>query len=104
MKSCAFAQARLAFLKTHGRPHIKINHQEARKWQAACGANNSIATAWIHRAALAEISAAQFCLALCYYNGIGVKENDQLAFEWCEKAAINGHAGAQNVLGNLYID
>ncbi|KAJ3097257.1 hypothetical protein HDU97_005056 [Phlyctochytrium planicorne] len=119
-QGCGFAQARLAFLKTHGRPNIKINHTEADKWRNACKAqttNRSSSSssssssetpvssiAWLKIAAEAKVPAAQFCIALCYYNGIAVPSNDKEAFRWCELAALQGHPGAQNVLGNLYIE
>ncbi|KAJ3172306.1 hypothetical protein HK101_011162 [Irineochytrium annulatum] len=103
-QGCGMAQARLAFLKTHGRPNIKINHSEADKWRQSCRHNGELAVAWLRHAAEARVPAAQFCLALCYYNGIAVASDDNEAFRWCELAATQGHPGAQNVLGNLYIE
>ncbi|KAJ3207737.1 hypothetical protein HDU67_007270 [Dinochytrium kinnereticum] len=123
-QGCGFAQARLAFLKTHGRPNIKINHAEAEKWRTACRSNSTskrsspsttsststpedeipASIRWLRLAAEARVPAAQFCLALCHYNGIAVPSNDREAFKWCELAAQQGHPGAQNVLGNLYIE
>ncbi|KAJ3108191.1 ERAD-associated protein [Phlyctochytrium bullatum] len=112
-QDCGLAQARLAFLKTHGRPNIKINHSEAEKWRNACRAQTSGSSSdggipstirWLRLAAEASVPSAQFCLALCHYNGIAVPPNDREAFRWCEMAAMQGHPGAQNVLGNLYIE
>ncbi|KNC98904.1 uncharacterized protein SPPG_05869 [Spizellomyces punctatus DAOM BR117] len=103
-RGCGLAKARLAFLKTHGRPGIKINHAEAERWRKECAEQGKDAIRWLEEAAEAGIAAAQFCLALCYYNGIAVPEDDAVAFLWCEKAANQGHSGAQNVLGNLYIE
>ncbi|KAJ3414818.1 hypothetical protein HDV05_005975 [Chytridiales sp. JEL 0842] len=101
---CGLAQARLAFLKTHGRPNIKINHLEAERWKKACKSHGAASLTWLHSAASANVAPAQFCLALCYYNGIAIAPNDTQAFYWCESAAKLGHPGAQNVLGNLYIE
>ncbi|KAJ3332762.1 ERAD-associated protein [Blyttiomyces sp. JEL0837] len=102
--NCGLAQARLAFLKTHGRPQIKINHTEAEKWKSHCKIQGETSVRWLRQASEAGVPAAQFCLALCHYNGISVPADDAEAFKWCEKAAIKGHPGAQNVLGNLYIE
>ncbi|TPX31810.1 hypothetical protein SmJEL517_g04945 [Synchytrium microbalum] len=98
------AQARLAFLKTHGRPQIKIDQSLAEAYRRACGKQGASSVAWLAQAAEAGLAPAQFCLALCYYNGIAVPEDDTSAFRWCERAAAQGHAGAQNVLGNLYVE
>ncbi|KAI9095768.1 hypothetical protein DFS34DRAFT_162199 [Phlyctochytrium arcticum] len=103
-RGCALAQARLAFLKTHGRPGIKINHAQAERWRKQCADQGQSALNWMVQAADAGIAAAQFSLALCYYNGIAVAEDDEQAFFWCDRAAHQGHAGAQNVLGNLYVE
>ncbi|KAJ3046220.1 ERAD-associated protein [Rhizophlyctis rosea] len=103
-RGSGLAQARMAFLKTHGRPGIKIDHALAEVYRNKCAKLGLQAVAWLQKAADAGIPSAQFCLGLCYYNGIAVTENDSEAFRWCEKAANAGHPGAQNVLGNLYIE
>ncbi|TPX56459.1 hypothetical protein PhCBS80983_g04525 [Powellomyces hirtus] len=104
LQGCGMAMARLAFLKTHGRVGIKIHHAEAEKWRKGCAARGEDAVRWLRATATAGIAASQFCLALCYYNGIAVTEDDNEAFVWCEKAAEQNLAGAMNVLGNLYIE
>ncbi|KAJ3288230.1 ERAD-associated protein [Borealophlyctis nickersoniae] len=101
---CGLAQARLAFLKTHGRPNITIDHAIADVHRKACAKQGEHAVAWLRSAANAGVPAAQFCIGLCYYNGIALAEDDAQAFKWCEKAAWAGHSGAQNVLGNLFIE
>lgn len=103
-RGCGMAMARLAFLKTHGRPGIKIDHADAEKWRKGCEGLGEAAVSWLRVTAEAGIPASQFCLALCYYNGIAIAEDDTLAFFWCEKAAQQNHPGAQNVLGNLYVE
>jgi TPR repeat protein len=45
---------------------------------------------------------AQFDLALCYVEGKGVEKNGELAFEWHNKAAEQGHLNAQFALGLYY--
>ncbi|KAJ3140708.1 hypothetical protein HDU90_008011 [Geranomyces variabilis] len=104
LQGCGMAMARLAFLKTHGRVGIKIHQAEADKWRRGCAARGQDAVRWLRTTAAAGVAASQFCLALCYYNGIAVPENDAEAFRWCERAAKQGLAGAMNVLGNLHIE
>ncbi|KAI8816417.1 uncharacterized protein EV422DRAFT_545931 [Fimicolochytrium jonesii] len=114
LRGSGLAMARLAFLKTHGRVGIKINHAEADKWRRACagdgktvglgGGKGSDALQWLQFVADAGVPTAEFCLALCYFNGIATDEDNSKAFYWCEKAAQHGVAGAQNVLGNLYVE
>ncbi|KAI9008299.1 hypothetical protein BC832DRAFT_418551 [Gaertneriomyces semiglobifer] len=103
-QGCGVAQARLAFLKTHGRPGIVIDLSVAEQMRKLCAAQGATAIRWLQLVASSGLASAQFCLALCYYNGIAVPENDVEAFHWCVKAADQGHAGAQNVLGNLYTE
>lgn len=45
---------------------------------------------------------AQFQLSQAYEKGNGIKQDYQLAFEWCRKAAEGGNAEAQNALGVMY--
>ncbi|KAH6599367.1 hypothetical protein BASA50_003064 [Batrachochytrium salamandrivorans] len=103
-RNSGFAQGRLAFLKVHGRQDIKINNTEASFWRSKCGSKNPSAFSWLEMAAEAGLAPAQFCMALCYYNGIATCEDSMLAFKWCQLAAIQGLAAAQNVLGNLYLE
>ena len=42
-------------------------------------------------------------IAMLYANGEGVEQNDQLAQEWCEKAATAGHPIAQYYLGYMLL-
>ncbi|KAJ1561074.1 hypothetical protein HK405_005009, partial [Cladochytrium tenue] len=98
------AQARLAFLKMHGRPGITIDHRAAARWSQKCRRRGETAVAWLRAGAGAGQPAAQFCLALCFYNSIGVAFDGTAAFRWCESAARGGVAGAQNVLGNLHVE
>ncbi|KAJ3002780.1 hypothetical protein HKX48_002115 [Thoreauomyces humboldtii] len=104
LQDCGLAMARLAFLKTHGRNGIRIQHAEADKHRRGCAAKGESAVAWLRVTAEAGCAASQFCLALCYYNGIATPEDDRQAYVWCERAAVQGLAGAMNVLGNLHIE
>ncbi len=49
---------------------------------------------------------AQCVLAACYALGNceGIPQNDYLAHEWYEKAAIQGYAPAQFIVGNKYFN
>lgn len=47
-------------------------------------------------------SEAQFHLANCYYNGMGVKTNTKKAMSYYKKAADQGHAQAAFYLGVIY--
>lgn len=42
-------------------------------------------------------------IAMLYAKGEGVEQNDQLAQQWCEKAANAGHAIAQYYLGYMLL-
>ncbi|KAJ3122940.1 hypothetical protein HK100_011787 [Physocladia obscura] len=112
---CTFALARLAFLKMHGRPNITIDQQLAEHYRTTLSAllrNNkprspSSSLSWLQILATNNHPAAQFCVALCYYNGIGTakdKELDTNAYVWCQRAAVQGQAGAMNMLGNLHTE
>lgn len=48
-------------------------------------------------------SDAQLRLGLMYHYGLGVKENDKVAYEWVRKAAEQTNAEAQFQLGNMYV-
>ncbi|KAI9208514.1 uncharacterized protein BJ171DRAFT_595659 [Polychytrium aggregatum] len=101
---CSMAQARLAFLKAHGRPNVKIDQQAAMHWKTQANRPNRQSIAWLRYLARAGLAHAQFCLAICCYNGIGTPENNSKAFKWAQLAANSGQPGAQNLLGNMYIE
>lgn len=46
--------------------------------------------------------AAQMELARAYESGKGVSQNDELAAQWCRRAAEQGNPDAQNHLGTIY--
>lgn len=48
-------------------------------------------------------SDAQLKLGLMYHYGLGVKENDAVAYGWVRKAAEQANAEAQYQLGNMYV-
>ncbi|KAJ3406957.1 hypothetical protein CcCBS67573_g01503 [Chytriomyces confervae] len=105
---CTFAEARLGFLKMHGRPGIKINQSLAEHYRTALvkqkPSESSSSLSWLHIMASNNNSSAQFCVGLCFYNGIGTQKNNSAAYYWCHRAAIQGHPGAMNMLGNLYTE
>lgn len=47
---------------------------------------------------------AQYNLAVCYIEGLGVEKDYKKAFEYLKKAADQGHTMAQNTLGKCYFD
>lgn len=46
----------------------------------------------------------KYFFALCYYYGIGVDINDELAFYWLNESAKQGDDGAMNALGGFYLE
>ena len=59
---------------------------------------------WYQKAALKESGAAQFNLAICYDQGLGVKTNKFEAFKWYQKAARKGVIQAKFNLAIYYKD
>ncbi|MFI3163982.1 MAG: tetratricopeptide repeat protein [Bacillota bacterium] len=59
---------------------------------------------WIKKSAENENSNAQYVLALCYCEGIGVDADDKAAFEMFELSSSQGYADAQYSLGLFYRD
>ena len=53
----------------------------------------------LQQAAENDLAAAQFDLGNCYLVGKGIPENEDLAMEWFEKAAENGHEKALKITG-----
>ncbi len=47
---------------------------------------------------------AQVLLAVLYRQGLHVKQDDNLAYEWAVKSAEKGHRAGQNFLGFLYMN
>lgn len=46
----------------------------------------------------------KYFFALCYYYGIGVDINDELAFYWLNESAKQGDDEAMNALGGFYLE
>ena len=46
----------------------------------------------------------KYFFALCYYYGIGIDVNDELAFYWFNESAKQGDAGAMHALGVCYLE
>lgn len=75
-----FAQARLAFLRKYGRPGIRIDRVEADEWQAKVSKIGPSSISWLMEAAEVENEAsAQYCLGVCYHDGVAVEKNETLA-------------------------
>ncbi|MEG1979942.1 MAG: SEL1-like repeat protein [Victivallaceae bacterium] len=56
---------------------------------------------WINRAARQGNASAQRELAYCYYNGIGVEQDDQAGLRWSKAAAANGDETSRKLLKDL---
>jgi hypothetical protein len=54
------------------------------------------------RAAEQGFATAQFCLAVCYFNGQGTIQDEEAAHPWLQKAAAQGDANAEFTLGLAY--
>ncbi len=54
------------------------------------------------RAAEQGFAAAQFCLAVCYFNGQGAEQNEAAAIPWLREAAAQRDANAEFTLGLAY--
>ncbi|CAO3619914.1 unnamed protein product [Mucor fragilis] len=95
--------ARLAFLRKYGRPGVQINRVEAEYWEAKIQSRGPDAIAWIRRAAeLDRCPASQYCLGVCYHDGIAVPKDEHKAFRWYKKSADQGNCRGQGILGYCY--
>ena len=75
---------------------IKLN---VREHQGAAHPKPEKPTAELYRGAAEKGDAqAQFDLAMCYRNGLGVEKDEKQAAEWLRKAAAQGHAEAKKAL------
>jgi TPR repeat protein len=54
------------------------------------------------RAAEQGFAAAQFCLAVCYFNGQGTAQDEAAAIPWLREAAAQGDGNAEFTLGLAY--
>ena len=45
---------------------------------------------------------SQYLMCHCYIDGLGVESDYEVAFEWCEKAASQGHMNALTQMGYFY--
>jgi hypothetical protein len=54
------------------------------------------------RAAQQGFASAQFCLAVCYFNGKGTPQDEAAALPWLGQAAAQGDANAEFTLGLAY--
>ncbi|TAL48968.1 MAG: sel1 repeat family protein, partial [Methylovulum sp.] len=66
------------------------------------GKNANLAFTWLKNAAEQNCTEAQYLLAVCYQDGIGIKQNYELAFAWFDKLAAQGFAAAQCDLARAY--
>lgn len=66
------------------------------------GTDYDLAFQMFEKAALQELPEAQSALAICYYQGRGVKKDYNKTFELVQKAANQGHPKAFSDLGDCY--
>lgn len=71
-------------------------------WNAMENKNYDKAFPIVLREAKKGNCSAQDALGVMLFNGQGVEENKQLAWEWWIKAALQGKEGSQEKLGHLY--
>lgn len=117
------AQTRLVFLLRHGRPGVRIDRKGATYWENVIYKSvNSIENekkplteilSWLVEGAdILEHPDAQYCLGICYQDGLGMKRADpERAVEYYRRGAIGthvrvskggGHARCQGILGYCY--
>ncbi|OZJ01500.1 hypothetical protein BZG36_05575, partial [Bifiguratus adelaidae] len=98
-----FAMARLAFLRKYGRPGVKIDRSEADAWTERVGYYGAAGLTWLFEAAEQDgDSNAQYCLGVCYHDGVGVQKDEKQAFYWYQKSAQRGNPRGQGILGYCY--
>ncbi|KAI8905864.1 hypothetical protein EDD86DRAFT_240931, partial [Gorgonomyces haynaldii] len=103
-KDTPLALARLCFLKRHGRQfEIMISIPESVEYEKRLWMTESKLD-WLLWAADMNLGSAQFCLAICYYNGIGVKKNNQMAYYWSQRAAALDVKPAMNLMGSFCVE
>jgi TPR repeat protein len=72
--------SRLAFLRKYGRPGVKIDRVEAEEWQAKVNAMGEGVLQWLIEASEKDNdSSCQYCLGVCYHDGVGVPKNEEHA-------------------------
>lgn len=59
---------------------------------------------WLRRAVDLHNADGLYELANCYFEGLGVEENEQQAFYYYEKAAMQNHPDAMNNLADMYLN
>lgn len=56
---------------------------------------------WIKRMANQGMAEGQAAMGMYYLHGVGVEENDEIAFQWFKKAAEQNDSDGQNMLGPM---
>ncbi|MEI8209729.1 MAG: hypothetical protein WCG16_11025 [Methylococcales bacterium] len=69
-----------------------------------CDSNDDLAFTWNRKAAEQGCAEAQFWLAYCYAEGLGVNQNDKFAFEWFKKSAEQNIADSKYWLVQYYLE
>ncbi|KAI8804822.1 hypothetical protein BJ742DRAFT_822577 [Cladochytrium replicatum] len=91
IKGIGLAQSRLAFLRRYGRPTVKIDRVEAEEWFKRCNEVGASCISWLRRAADDDRHpAANYCVGVCYHDGIGVQQNADRAVAYYVRALEAG--------------
>lgn len=109
-QACLVAVARLAFLRKYGRPGIKMDRREADRYEAMLQqqqlghqGNGEMVLSWFrHAATIFNCSASQYCLGVCYHDGLIVSKDENEAFRWYKLSADLGNCRGQGILGYCY--
>lgn len=102
------AMARLSFLKRYGRPHVKINKNEALSLQRRLSKMTSDLglkgpLKWLYYASTKfNHAASQYSLGTCFHDGVGIEKNPELAVYWYKRSAEQGHPRGEGILGYCY--
>jgi TPR repeat protein len=106
-QACLVAVARLAFLRKYGRPGVKMDRCEADYYEAMMVQQQQFldtsALSWFrHAAQVYKCAASQYCLGVCYHDGLVVSKDENEAFLWYKKSADQGNCRGQGILGYCY--
>jgi len=89
-KGNAGFQCIVAEIYTHGKYGVKSNQEEAAKW--------------FRKSAAQGFAEAEYCLGVCYRDGMGLPQDSAEAVKWFRKAADQGYVVAQSELGACYYE
>ena len=104
VRNCIVALAAIALLSAFGTPAMADDTSDCNASDQLLKTDPGRAVAACRRLAEKGDVVAQYNLALLYYAGQGLPQNDGEAVRWFRKAAEQGDAPAEFELGRLYED